>query len=64
MGFSFHSTACVKRAKEWWNERHTINGSSPAAKTKEKTAGLNRCLTSHRPDETHRCWPVSTPLVA
>jgi hypothetical protein len=33
MGFPFHSTAGVKRAKECWNESHTINGSAPAAKT-------------------------------
>jgi hypothetical protein len=26
MGFSFHSADCVKRAKEYWNESHTING--------------------------------------
>ncbi len=42
MGFSFHSTCCVKRAEECWNENHTINGSARAAKTKEKPAGVNR----------------------
>jgi hypothetical protein len=42
MGFSFHSADCVKRAKECWNESHTINGSARAAKTKEKPAGLRR----------------------
>jgi hypothetical protein len=57
MGYSFRSTGCVKRAKECWNESHTINGSAPAAKTKEKRGGLNRRLAFHRP----RCWPVSTP---
>jgi hypothetical protein len=58
LGFSFHSTGCVKRAKECWNESHSIDGSAPAAKTKEKRGGVNRHLTSHRPDEAHRCWPV------
>jgi hypothetical protein len=42
MGFSLHSTGCVKRAKECWNERRTINGSPRAAKTKEKLADVNR----------------------
>ena len=37
MGFSSHSTA-----KECWNESRTINGSTPAAKTKEKPAEVNR----------------------
>jgi hypothetical protein len=41
MGFSFHATSCVIRAKESWNESHTINGSAPTAKTKEKPAGVN-----------------------
>src|SRR5712671_5811249 len=58
LGFSFHSTGCVKRAKECWNESHSINGSAPAAKTEEKRGGVNRHLTSHRPDEAHRCWPA------
>jgi hypothetical protein len=44
MGFSFHSPGCVKGAKEYWNESHTINGSTPAAKTKEKPAEVNRPL--------------------
>jgi hypothetical protein len=44
MGFSFRSTGCVKRAKECWNESRTINGSTPAAKTKEKPAEVNRPL--------------------
>jgi hypothetical protein len=44
MGFSFHSTGCVKRAKECWNESPTINSSTPAAKTKEKPAEVNRPL--------------------
>jgi hypothetical protein len=39
MGLSFHSTGCVKRAKECWNESHTTNGSPRPAKTKEKPAG-------------------------
>jgi hypothetical protein len=42
MDFSFYSTGCVKRAKECWNESHTINRSTRAAKTKEKPAGVNR----------------------
>jgi hypothetical protein len=42
MGFSFHSTGRVKRAKECWNESHTINGSPRPAKTKEELAGVNR----------------------
>jgi hypothetical protein len=42
MGFPLNSTGCVKRPKECWNQSHTINGSTPAAKTKEKPAGLNR----------------------
>jgi len=42
MGFSLHSTGCVKRPKECWNESHTINGAAPAAKTKQKPAGVNR----------------------
>ena len=40
MGFSFHSTGCVKRAKECWNESHTIHGSTPA-KTKENPTEVN-----------------------
>jgi hypothetical protein len=40
MGLSFHSTGCVKGAKECWNESHTLNGSARAAKIKEKPAGL------------------------
>jgi hypothetical protein len=42
MGLSFHSTGCVKGAKECWNESHTLNGSARAAKIKEKPAGLGR----------------------
>jgi hypothetical protein len=42
MGFSFYSTGGDKRPKECWNESHTINGSAPAAITKEKPAGVNR----------------------
>ena len=38
MGFPFHPSGCVKRAKECWNESCTINGSAPAAKTKENLA--------------------------
>jgi hypothetical protein len=45
MGFSFHATGCVKRAKESWNESHAINGSVPTAKTKEKPAGVNRRIS-------------------
>ena len=60
MGFSFHATGCVKRAKESWNESHTINGSVPTAKTKEKPAGVNRRITGLRrsdpsgPNERYR----------
>ena len=42
MGFSFYSTGGGKRPKECWNESHTVNGSAPAAITKEKPAGVNR----------------------
>jgi hypothetical protein len=49
MGFSFHSTGCVERPKECWNESHNINGAVHAAKgmytvhtLKEKPAGVNR----------------------
>jgi hypothetical protein len=42
MGFSLHSSGCVKRAKECWNESRTLNGSPRAAETKEKPAGVNR----------------------
>jgi hypothetical protein len=42
MGFSFYSTGGGKRPKECWNESHTLNGSAPAAITKEKPAGVNR----------------------
>jgi hypothetical protein len=38
----FTQRDCVKRPKECWNQSRTINGSTPAAKTKEKPAGLNR----------------------
>jgi len=41
MGFPFLSTGCFKRAKERWNESHTINGSAPAPKTKEKPGGVS-----------------------
>jgi hypothetical protein len=36
--FPFRSSGCVRRAKECWNQSRTINGSTPAAKTKEKPA--------------------------
>jgi hypothetical protein len=42
MGFSFHSTGCVKRAKDCWNESRAVDGSTPAAKTKEKLAEVKR----------------------
>jgi hypothetical protein len=51
MGFSFHSAGCVKRAKECWNESSAVDGSTPAAKTKEKLAEVKRPFTSHRPDD-------------
>jgi hypothetical protein len=41
MGFPFHSAGCVKPAKEYRDESHTINGSTPAAKTKETPAEVN-----------------------
>jgi hypothetical protein len=40
MGFSFHSTGCVKRAKECWNEGHA--GSPGAPKIKEKPAKVKQ----------------------
>ena len=42
MDFSFHSPGCVKRAKECRNERHAINGSPRAAKTKENPARVKQ----------------------
>ena len=47
MGFPFHSTGCVKRAKECWNESHIINGSAPAAKTKKKPASVSQGEREH-----------------
>jgi hypothetical protein len=41
MGFPFRAAGYAKRAKECWNESHTINGSAPAAKTKENLAEVN-----------------------
>ena len=38
MGFSSHSTGCVKPAKECRDESRTINGSAPAAKIKNPPA--------------------------
>ena len=35
MGCSVRSSSCVKRAKECWNESHTINGSPRPEKAKE-----------------------------
>jgi hypothetical protein len=35
------STGCVKPAKECRDESHTINGSTPAVKTKENPAEVN-----------------------
>jgi hypothetical protein len=42
MGFSFHSSGCVKRAKECRNDSHAINASPRAAKTKEKPAKVKQ----------------------
>jgi hypothetical protein len=42
MGFSFHCPGCVKRSKDCRNERHAINGSPRAAKTKEKPAKVKQ----------------------
>jgi hypothetical protein len=40
VGSKICGAGCVKRAEEWWNENHTINGSPRrAAKAKEKPAG-------------------------
>jgi len=47
MGFLFHSTGCVKRAKESWNETHTISASAPAAKTKKKPTGVSQGEHEH-----------------
>jgi len=44
MGIPVHSTGRVKHAKECWSESRTINGSTAAAKTKEKSAEVNRPL--------------------
>jgi hypothetical protein len=45
MGFPFHSTGCVKCAKESWNEKpHHQRLGSPQR-------GVNRRLTAHRPDD-------------
>jgi hypothetical protein len=41
MGIPVHSTGRVKHAKECWSESRTINGSTAAAKTKEKSAEVN-----------------------
>src|SRR5712692_10692412 len=53
MGCPLHSTGCVKRPKECWNESHAICAPPCGAKTKEKPAGVNR-----RPLETP---PAHTP---
>jgi hypothetical protein len=45
MGLPFHSTGCVNRGKECWNESHTIN-SSACAGAKERPAGVNRRVFS------------------
>ena len=42
MGFSFHSTGCVKRSKECRNESHAINVSLRAAKTKKNPARVKQ----------------------
>jgi hypothetical protein len=39
MGFSFHSADCVKRAKEYWNESHTINGRRARQRPKKNPPG-------------------------
>jgi hypothetical protein len=56
MGFSFHAAGRVKRAKESWNESHTINGSAPAAKTKEKPAGVNQGEVKLGPRAASQAW--------
>jgi hypothetical protein len=42
LGFSFHSTGCVKRSKECRNESHAINVSQHVAKTKENPARVKQ----------------------
>jgi hypothetical protein len=59
VGFSFHSTGCVKRAKECWNESHTIHGSTPA-KTKENPAEVN--LSSSGCTQTYGVISPEVPL--
>jgi len=51
MGIPVHSTGRVKHAKECWSESRTINGSTAAAKTKEKSAERHQpaLRTSTRP---------------
>ena len=52
MGIPVHSTGRVKHAKECWSESRTINGSTAAAKTKEKSAEVNRpvCTENSNPN--------------
>ena len=58
MGFSFRSTGRVQRAKECWNESRAINGSTPAAKTKEKLAEVTGpFISSAALDMGHRGQP-------
>jgi hypothetical protein len=51
MGFSFHATGRVKRTEECRSQNRTINDRSPrpAAKTKEKPAGMNRRVSLIEP---------------
>jgi hypothetical protein len=56
MGFPFHSTGCVKCAKESWNEKpHHQRLGSPQR-------GVNRRLTAHRPDEPNVGHILRIPL--
>jgi len=48
MGLSFHSTGCVKGAKECWNESHTLNrparGKDQRKTRRVETAGFSQFL--------------------
>jgi hypothetical protein len=60
MGFSFRATGCVTRAKESWNESHTINGAAPTAKTKE-TGGLGIDAVVQAANWSRSCSIASPP---
>jgi hypothetical protein len=56
MGLSFHASGRVKRKEECRSPSRTINDRSPrpAAKTKEKPAGMNRRLREKASQPTRR----------